>query len=242
MKLIVGLSKYHGKLGGIDEVFKQKGIGMLLQVSYFRMINAMKEACFRKNNLIAFLNQIELIHQEIQCILAVVQPYDKDVFAESAIVKLTSGSKRVIPTDLYSPKVHLKASAMHSLSSVIAAVEIQKGSNDLNVGVLKDSYYYDADDSLKLARAHKLSPLNEDNVKIKGIKDAFETPPGIPLDLFIAEFHHNILFNRQVYTPVDVAAQVNAMIEEGLVADKFTVVIDTTIDLELSERCAQLSE
>ena len=61
--------------------------------------------------------------------------------------------------------------------------------------------------------------------------DTFQSPP---VDLFITEFHHNIITGKQSYSPEDVAAQVKMLYEKEFVADQLTVVLDTTFDLERS--------
>lgn len=230
--LLSGLAKHD-----VDKVFKEKGLQELLQISYFRMLNAMNEAILRRHDQIAFCNQIELIHQEIQSILAIVEPHDKDVFAESVIAKMTNQqgeTPSIVPEDLGLPRVHLKPSAMHGLSSILASVEAEKGNNHLNVAVLKDCYYYQSDPTLKLSNTYHLSVLDGDLLKKRDIEEAFDHPPVEPIDLFVCEFHHNIMAEKQIYRPEDVLGQLKTMLDKGLMADKFTVVIDTTIDLEQS--------
>jgi hypothetical protein len=231
--LLNGLAEY-GKNGRIDQIFKDKGIIDLLQMSYFRMMNAMHEAIFRKDDQIGFNNQIELIHQEIQSILTVVQPYNDQTLAEAVVEKLAQGDDPVIPRNLDKPQVHLKASAMHGISSIIGSVEAQKGTNKLNVAVLKDSYF-ESSDVLKEAKTHQLYVLDGDNFNQKGIDEAFENPPSQYIDLFVCEFHHNISPDRQIYQLEKIAEQVKDMVFNGLVADKFTVAIDTTLSLENSQ-------
>ena len=59
--------------------------------------------------------------------------------------KLTTGDDPILPKELESPKIHLNASAMHGLSSIMASVEAEKGTNHLTAAVMKDSYYEEAD-------------------------------------------------------------------------------------------------
>lgn len=235
VRLLKGLAKYKNIEGqGIDAIFKAKGIDNLLQTSYFRIQNAMNEAILKKNSLVAFNNQIEIMHQEIQNILAIVETmYGDEEFASCVTKKLQDKRHPIIPVDFERPRVHLKASAMHGLASTIAAVEAECGHNRLQVAVLKDSYYNQNDGMLSFARTHSLSAFDEDN-------GTFEVPPAKPIDLFITEFHHNILEHRHVYKPVNVAAQIKALVEAQKVAEKFTVVIDTTIDYEKSDEMRQL--
>ncbi len=220
--LLEGLGEHN-----INQVFEAKGIGDVLQIAYFRIFNAMNEAIFRKDDLVAFNNQIELIHQEVQTILTIVTPYGEEAFSRSVIANLTSGEHPVIPSELPEPRVHLKHSALHSVSSALASIEAQKGTNQLNVAVLKDSYY-ESGHLLDYSSAYQVSTFNGD-------RRVFDTPPSLPLDVFLCEFHHNISVNRQEYHPEPITNFVKAMVARDRVAEIFTVIIDTTINLEQSE-------
>lgn len=240
--LLNGIAE-HGK---IDKIYKEKGIGDLLQLSYYRMQNAMKEAMLHKDNLIEFNNQIELIHQEIQCILAIAEFYDENSLAQSIINKLTTGNEPIIPSDLEIRNVYLKPSAMHSLFSVISGVEKEKKNNNLSVLILKDSYY-ESNEIITHARTYTFDILDGDKFDKKNVakslksskpdskvaKKTMTSPP--PYDLFIYEFHHNISMERQSYRAENILEQVKSLIKARKVANKFTVVIDTTLSLEQSE-------
>ena len=223
-----GLAQYTEN-GGIDKEFKNRGIESLLQISYFRMVNAMNEAINKRENPVAFSNQIELIHQEIQGILAIACPYGDQALAEAVVQKLATG---VSPSDLEKPKIHLKASAMRCLSSILAACEEEKGKGQLKVAVSKHSYYYASNDNLKLAKAHQLYVWDK----------TLDRHPVGPIDLFICEFHHNILDQCSSYQPENVVEEIKAMVDKGLVANKFTVVIDTTIGFDQLHDVKELLE
>lgn len=216
----------------IEEAYGEKKIDDLLQIAYFRMLNAMGEAIFRKADFIDFYNQIELIHQEIQTILTLAAPYGEEALAESVIHNLTKGNP-VLPPGLDRPKVHLKASAMHCMASVIASAEAQKENESLNVVVLKDSYF-ESSRLLENAPSYHLSVLDGDRFN-DGIEKAFLKQPEEPIDLFICEFHHNISLTRQEYHPENITRQIKTMHQKGLLAEKCTVVIDTTINLDQSD-------
>lgn len=258
--LLKGLSEYRSPDGkGIDEVYREKGLEDLLQISYFRIMNSMNEAILRKDDFIQFNNQIELMHQEIQCMLAVLEPYDPESLEESVSVKLKDGNPPTVPADLEIAGVQLFPSAMHGLSSVVAGIEKEKGNNNLSIVVLKDSYY-ESSDSLKGSKAYKFDSL--DGGKFSQSGDAAKAldsapkpvgrfgrrgpiePPPPPYDLFLCEFRHNISLNKRSYQQENVLEQVKGLIaarrviggkQEKVVADKFTVVIDTTLSLEQSE-------
>ena len=232
IRLLEGFLQYPQ---GIDAAYEAKGLKNLLQISYLRMLRAMKEVLAKKSDMTAFNNNLEIIHQEIQDILAILQPYSSGAFAQCITEKLTEKPNPVIPDCLKVPKAYLKASAMHGLSSILSGVEAQKRTNCLNVVVLEASYYLQSDETIRRAKTYQVSVLNGDLFEESGIEGAFDHFPRLPIDLFVTEFHHNIQVNRQVYRSENILKQVKTMYEKGLVADKFTVVIDTTIDLEKSE-------
>jgi hypothetical protein len=212
---------------GVDKAFNDKGISDILQISYFRIQNAMNEAILHKNSHVLFQNEIEIIHQEIQNILQIMEPYPPSTLEKAISVKLSA----IIPPDL-NMKVHLKPSAMHSLSSVLSGIENEKGTNRLNVALLHNCYY-ESTNVIQQAKSYSIATVNG-NFSGGEIKGTFQTPPRIPLDLYICEMHHNISKSRQEYTPENILGQVKAMYAENLVSDEFTVVIDTTMDLESS--------
>lgn len=247
-RLVEALAHLHPEQGGLDKVFEDHGLKNMLQVSYFRIMNAMHEAVEQKNNPIAFHNQIEMIHQEIENILAAdpLPPYADNTLATSVARTLTTAPNPIVPENLgrhgVNVNVHLKASAMHGLSSVLAGVEAMKGSNELNVAVLNDTYY-ESSGALSDAKTYKLSVLDGDAFNRDGnLETSFPDPhdktvnstPKKPIDLFVCEFHHNISLTRQNYSPERIAEQIKAMHQKGMLADKCTVAIDTTIGLEKS--------
>lgn len=237
-QLLEGLAECQVNGHGIDQIFKDKGIEGLLQLSYFRMQNAMNEAIFHKDHLIEFMNQMEIIHQEIQMILEIAQPHDQDVLAHSIQKKLTEGLSPIVPSDLEVPNVHLKSSAMHGFSSILSSVEAQKGDKNLHVAILKDSYYESVETLTGARKTYHSHILRGDQfVESLNKTDEINAKAGKPIpkfDLFVCEFHHNMSLTSQHYRPENILAQVKTLYEQGRVADQFTVMIDTTIDLEKS--------
>ncbi|NBP59234.1 hypothetical protein EBU71_22305, partial [bacterium] len=61
-----------------------------------------------------------------------------------------------------------------------------------------------------------------------------------PIDVLITEFHHNILLEKRVYRPVHVLDHIKELYRKELMAEKCTVVIDNTIDLEKSDDMIRL--
>lgn len=203
LQLLEGLKSHN-----IEAHFAEKGLTDYLQIAYFRLLNAMNEAIFHKRHIVPFLNDIGLIHQEIQSFLAITKPYGLADFKASVATKRAS-------------EVVLKPSAMHLFATLLSACEAQKKSPKLNVVSLQD-IYFETDGVLKLAKKYHSSTLEQAYAKA-------------PVDLFICEFHHNATKKRKVYQPENLLAQVKALIEEGKVAELFTVCIDTTICLEQSK-------
>lgn len=222
IKLLKELSKH-----SIDEKYNSKELQNLLQASYFRMMNAMNEAIYRKDDFVHFHNQIELIHQEIQTILTIVKPYNQEMLSETIKSNLT-----IILEGIHVQGAHLMPSAMHAMSTAFGGVEKQKGTNKLKIAQVKDCYY-EQNYLFDTAKNYQTSIVSGDdfdpNKKIPLDENA------IPIDLFICEFHHNISLEKQVYKPENVLEQVKSLINNNQVADQFTVLIDTTMDLENSD-------
>lgn len=226
----------------VEEAFKQAGIEDLLQLSYYKIINAMGNANHKRENLTAYCNEIEIIHQEIQNILAILSidhGYSPTDFGEIVSKKFTSGSDPIIPEDLGSPLITINPSAMHCLASTLGAVEAQKGSKSLNVAMMKD-VYYEADDTLKHSNHYQIATLDGDLFTSDKQSAGFREAPKGPVDLFICEFHHNISVGRTEYHKEEIAEQILAMKNKGYLAKPCTVVIDMTIDLELSPDMREL--
>jgi hypothetical protein len=76
-----------------------------------------------------------------------------------------------------------------------------------------------------------VSILEGDHLSQEGMNEASAKP----IDLFITEFHHNILNDRHIYRPENVLHQVKSLMENKWVAENFTVLLDTTIGFQLSD-------
>lgn len=244
----------------IDQVFKDKKINDLLQVSYFILKNAMSDIALRnfhailkddngdtvllrKDDFLSFTNNIELIHQIIQCILVVVNPYDAKAFETAVTNKLISGDHPVIPKELGLPKVHLKPSAMGAFSSILGAIENQKTNKKIKVAAMSESYH-EILQNLEKSKSYDYSLIHETSYKKLG--DSVFDPQKfkgdkIPIDLFFCEFRHNINFNKNyVFEKSNVKDYIKSIFKNGIAADQLTVVIDNTIDLEVSDELRDL--
>nr|MBA3539093.1 hypothetical protein [Deltaproteobacteria bacterium] len=258
--LLAGLASVKTADGTIDDIFAAREITEVLQTAYYRMMNAMGGAIGSKADIIAFMNQIEVIHDQMQMILAIAEPYAPGVaFAKGIIASLKTASKGqapVVPEGL-DPKVSHKASAMHSVASIMSGVEAQKeadeGNRNVNALVLRDNYYESAG-ALHNTKTYDVTALDGDQLrgdKKEERKDltakALVSPgalsdgkvepkaPRGPVDLFVCDFHHNISMDRTLYQVEDVEHQVAQLFEQKLVAPKFTVAIDCTVDLVRSD-------
>jgi hypothetical protein len=229
--LIAGFSDFQ-----IDDTFKQKEINDLLQVSYYVLTNAMADINFRKNDFQAFINNVELIQQIIQDILVILEPHDSKVLENAIIEKLTKGNS-LIPQTQGKPKVHLKASAMRCVSSVLSSIEKQI-SKTVNVGIWSGCYY-EYNKSFVNAKIFKPESGGPMDCDIALNKNASHYQ-NEKIDLFICEFNHNINNNIKDYKKENVAELIKLMFSKGFAAQQMTVVLDTTLDLECSEDIQQL--
>jgi len=209
-QLVHGLSVENVAAG-----FQQKGLSDFLHTSYFRLQEAMKRAVKVQNELVPFLNEIGLIHQEIQNQLAIATPYSEGDL--SAIVRANLAE---LLMGFHPPQVALNPSSMHMFATLLSAVEKEKNSKTLNVLLLND-VYFETEAILKEAKHYK----------VFGLQDERQNQP---IDLFVGEFHHNFSKKRGEYSPEKVLDMVQELIKSGSVAKKFTVILDTTLDFEQS--------
>lgn len=241
--LLHGLAAYKPDQGGVDKAMKDAGLNEVLQTAYFRMMNAMAEAVHNQGDMVAFNNSIELLQQEVSVLVGLVEPHGDNAFGEAILGRMTDkngpGGKPVIPDGLDKPGVQLKPSAMHCLASILSSVESLKGGKDLNVCVVKD-HYYESSGAVESSRTYSVSSLEGDDLRGP---DGTGTQPldpnslkgNKPLDLYVCDFHHNISLERNHYQTENLMHHVDEMFDKGLVADKFTVAIDCTIDFINSE-------
>lgn len=228
---------------GIDKSYAKMGLTDLLQTSYFRMLTALTNAADLHADPIRFLNEVEVIHQEIAAILTLVEPHGRGAFQDAFNAAVTAGN--LIPAAMRPARVHLKPSAMHCLASAVAGVEAMAGTNLLKVVLLRDCYY-ESEFALGEWRSFKRFTLVGDDCSIldgdvplllkDGLPDSVPRgdarwTPFKPLHLFIADFHHNISIERNDYKVENLIEQVGRLYAKELVAPRFTVAIDCTIDL-----------
>jgi hypothetical protein len=102
--MLRGLAAYNKDKGGIDKAMQDQGLDEVLQTSYFRMLNAMASARQNQADPIDFMNQIEVIQQQIATLVSLLEPYGANAFGDSIRAKLTDpagpNGKPVVPPGL----------------------------------------------------------------------------------------------------------------------------------------------
>ena len=135
-------------------------------------------------------------------------------------------------------KVNHYASAMKSFSNTLAATQKQKGNNKLNLLLLENTYY-EAVGATDLrgsvhADAYNIDFINGGNKEITHKSENKDSESinksNKKYDIFFGEIHHNISLNLTEYVQENLIDIINSLYEKQLVADKFTVVIDVTLD------------
>ncbi|MCB1135909.1 MAG: protein kinase family protein, partial [Chlamydiia bacterium] len=128
----------------VDRSYSDEGIGDLLQISCLKIHNAMGMACGRWNNFDAFLNEISLIHHEIQNILYMASlrhGYEPGSYERDFIERITSGADPLVPEGLGDLTVSLQPSDMHCFHSILSAMEIQAGTPALCMCIGEKCYF-----------------------------------------------------------------------------------------------------
>jgi hypothetical protein len=236
-------------LNGLDsravtDAFHAKGLDDLLPKILYRITSAMGEASFQQQNQTKFLNQIDLIHSHLSAILKITDPDAGGTAFQDGLLGFLN--KDTIPADLQdSARANVYPSAIHTVATTLASVAAQKGdpTQSLNVAVLKDSYYESAT-AISRSKTYTVFDVAKSsdpagpgftiNHKQGGPAESSESGPsttdGKNLDVYLAEFQHNISGDRGSYGMEDVKGQVDQIFSEGRAGKSFTVVIDNTID------------
>lgn len=210
------------------QTFTDKGLDPMLQLTYNRM-----QACMQKASACAgdpaqfnqFISQIDQLQEQMSNVLAVARPFEQGQFNT-----VMQGATDLLPEN-FSPEIQpqyaLKNTGLRSLSAALTGVEELKGGQKLNIAMQKDCYY-ESGFAVAEAMNHQHVTLDGDNIE-GSINHAENVLAEGKLDLYVAEFHHNISISRHEYHAEDVTAQVDRLFEKGLVSDRFTVALDTTI-------------
>ncbi|WP_267140540.1 hypothetical protein [Anianabacter salinae] len=215
---------------GLFDRMEEKGLGDLLTYQLNHIQAGVQSAVgFAKGgDQNAFLGAMNLIQADIANLVALAEPFGQEDF--NTVMKGVAGYSKVLETRGIEPEFMLKNSGMRGLSSVISGLENMRGrEGPLQIAVLENSYY---ESQINLGHAkgnttHTVSDTNHGQ-SIIGIGEALGES-GAKLDLFVAEFHHNIGMGVSEYADLNVLGQVKSLIQNDLVSDRFTVAIDNTI-------------
>lgn len=211
--------------------FAEKGLEDLLTYELNHIQAGLQVAleAAKNGNMAGFLNAMSLVQADIATIVAIAEPYGLEDF--NTEMQKVAGFTDVPELGGIKPEFQLTNSGMRGLSRVLSGLEAQVGERraPIKVGVMQNSYY-ESSIAMGESKRHETVTVGDGNTKSaidKLAQDVSET--GEKLDLFVAEFHHNIGVGVDEYTALDVTGQVKEMLTRGLVSDKFTVAIDNTI-------------
>ncbi len=225
------------------------GLGELWSISLNKIQGLMAKATKCQGSMRDFLDQIALIQEEVATLIAVAKPYSKEDFKKGMLEKTDMFPDDFLGDDVMA-EFSLRNSASRCFNSVLTACEDMKellqgeqghlAKRGLSVLVQGDSYYEPSLYVLGHAKDHSQTGLNTDGLQVGGSEKDFDDQleemkraqveeNKAKLDTYLCEFHHNISYDRQKYSPEDIRLQVRKLIDKGVVANPFTVAIDTTI-------------
>ncbi|PTY01612.1 hypothetical protein DB346_12805 [Verrucomicrobia bacterium LW23] len=220
--MLLGLTKVIPK-----EVGNKPPLGETVQYLYNRILShiANATAAAQRQDMGAFMNHTGLVQEEIATLLALVQPYDPR--------QLSLGFPELPEVE---PMHSFKQGGMGAFSSILRGVEAIVGRRDLNVMVLEGVYYEESLHVLEHSSNYRTGSMKSDNVdgSIEAMRGKLGTDSdGRPrtLDLFVAEFHHNISTEKTAYQAEKVLEQVLTILaaDPPIAGKPLTVAIDTTI-------------
>ncbi|WP_118136811.1 hypothetical protein [Oceanicella sp. SM1341] len=259
MALVEGLEESPGRESfgrSVREVLEERGLGALWQTAHKRIRLLMGEATAAKGSMRTFLDKAALIQEEVATLIAVAKPYSKEDFQRGMCAN-TGYLPEGFPGPDITADFTLKNSASRCFDAALTACEDMKekvqgdqqhlAKRGLEVMVQADSYYEPTSYVLEHSMEHRQTALVPEGVRRKDHKgeerfmtleeqiddlkilQSGETPSRAPIDTFLCEFHHNIALDKKKYEPEKVMDQVALLISKGVVANPFTVTIDTTI-------------
>ncbi|GAB4226288.1 MAG: hypothetical protein Tsb0021_02210 [Chlamydiales bacterium] len=196
----------------------------MMQIFYFRVFQALGEINFRQQDVIAVNQQLEIIHQEMQNILAFCRPYGKEDLAKSVASQLYR--EGVVPKELGSLRVYAKPSASRTAFSILSSAETQKGSADLSILTMTHCYY-ETDMQIQSAKNYSVNSFDAEEFSKNG---SCHLDKDKPFDIYFSEFDHNISLDLNEYVSYPLWNHVIYLIENGYAAESFTVAIDITMD------------
>lgn len=217
----------------LDDAAQDPVTGPVFQYLYNRVLHHVENAVAARDDAAAFLNHIQLAHEEIATLVAILQPHDPDSL-NLHLPPTTAGLQ---------PAYGLANGGMNAFNSILSGVESQVGSRALNTASLSGTYYEESLHVLQGASSYRHASV--DGTDIDAVVDSLRSQTGDrPLHLFVAEFHHNISLEKDRYRQEDLAAIIQAMLDAdpAIVDERFTVAIDTTIALNDAPEIRELIE
>ncbi|MBL4613853.1 MAG: hypothetical protein JKY27_03130 [Magnetovibrio sp.] len=233
----------------VKRCLEDAGLEELWSLTLNKIQGLMAKATACKGSMRDFLDQVALIQEEIVTLIAVAKPYSQDDF-QTGMLETTDMFPDGFLGDDVKADFSLKNSASRCFNAVLTACEDTKersqgdaghlAKRGLKVLVQTDAYYEPSMYVLDHATDHQQAGLNTDGLLPGGTEKDFDDQldemeraqreDNQPkLDTYLCEFHHNISYDRKKYSPEDVTKQVRKLVDKGVVANPFTVAIDTTI-------------
>ena len=212
VKLLDGLAGKH-----IEQAFASKGLEGLFQWVCNRLVVFMKRAVAASNSMMAFLNELHLIHEELATLLAVSAPYQQADF-EGAMNAGDAPLPQGWPSTL-APQHRIKNGGMACIQAIYEACRTQKqvtSAEPVRVLTQKGLYY----------EVKKMLPPEAADWAESGGQ------PSCPADLVFCEFHHGMEFaSTAAYHSENLIEQIDGLFDRGLAGEQLTVAIDITLGL-----------
>lgn len=194
-----------------------------------RIVGHLENALAAQDSQVRFLDHMHLVNEEITTALTLLRPYDRA--ALDLGLPTLAGPRPDVPG--IAPRYAIANGGMNALSMVLSGVQAQKGSASLNVLMQRRSYYEESAYAVgEIARYRQFAFDGRDaGHGVLALQD--QLAGGAPLDLFVAEFHHNVTTDDNRYAPENVAKQVQALLasDPPVLASPCTIAIDTTMNL-----------
>lgn len=216
--VVVGLIEGFNRLD-IDERFKRKGLSILLEQSYGRVLGFLEQSlCLDLSkylNLAKLESLLDLVHEEILLWLMIAEPYSS--------ADLVISMKKTIPCPSLLKTVSTGMAAFSEVLKIVLEPE--------QVILLYDGCYFENRasllksspvDSFYIVRSPDYWTSLEQN--LQKLKEQKKT-----VDLLFINFHENILKGRYINRENHVADVIAAIEECNCISTSLTVVIDHTI-------------
>ena len=212
VKLLDGLAGKH-----IEQAFASKGLEGLFQWVCNRLIVFMKRALAASDSMMAFLNELHLIHEELATLLAISAPYQQADF-ERAMNAGDAPLPKGWPSTL-APQHRIKNGGMACIQAIYEACCTQKqvaSAEPVRVLTQKGLYY----------EVKKMLPPEAADWADSGGQ------PSCPADLVFCEFHHGMEFSRTAaYHCENLIEEIDGLFDRGLAGAHLSVAIDITLGL-----------